>query len=225
MSVYVIVGIDTGIGKTIVTGLLGRYLLNMGKSVFTQKFIQTGCPGKSVDILAHREIMGTRWNELDEAGVSCPYTFSFPASPHLAAGLVGESIDPLVLDRATAKAQEAYEIVLIEGAGGLLVPLSVDLTLLDYFASRDVQMVLVTTPRLGSINHTLLSLEALRNRNIKLAGLVYNVYGEHCVEITNDSLEFFKGALVRYGFEERIVVLDGRQRERGDANWQVLFGR
>lgn len=225
MSVYVVLGIDTGIGKTIVTGLLGRYLLNLGKSVFTQKFIQTGCTGKSVDILVHREIMGTRWNEFDEAGVSCPYNFSFPASPHLAAGMVGDSIDPRILDQATAKAQEAYEIVLIEGAGGLLVPLSVDLTLLDYFASHDVEVVLVTTPRLGSINHTLLSLEALRNRNMKLAGLVYNVYGEHCVEIAKDSLEFFKGALVRYGFEQRIVVLDEREGERGEANWQVLFGR
>ena len=207
------------------TGLVGRYFLNLGRSVFTQKFVQTGCTGKSADVLVHREIMGTRWNELDEQGISSPYNFSFPASPHLAAGMVGEEIDPSVLEKATARALEEYEEVVIEGAGGLLVPLTRKLTLLDYLAGQDVNMVLVTSPRLGSINHTLLSLEALRNRNMKLAGLVYNVYGEHCIEIANDSLDVFKAALTKYGYEERIVVLDEQGEEKGEANWQALFGR
>ena len=66
--------------------------------------------------------------------------------------------------------------MLLEGAGGLLVPLQEELTLLDYLAVEGYPLVLVTSPRLGSINHTLLSLEILRARQLRLAGLVYNLY-------------------------------------------------
>ena len=76
-------GIDTGVGKSIVSGLLARHLLDQGRVVITQKLVQTGCNGRPEDILLHRRLMGAGWHRLDEQRLTCPYCFPFPASPHL----------------------------------------------------------------------------------------------------------------------------------------------
>lgn len=70
---------------------------------------------------------------------------------------------------------ERFEIVLLEGAGGLMVPLTTSLLTIDYVAQHQFPVILVTSGRLGSINHTLLSLEALKSRGLKLKALVYNL--------------------------------------------------
>ena len=85
MAVYFISGIDTDAGKSIVTGVIARTLLQKGVHVITQKFIQTGCVGISEDILKHREIMGIPPQEVDRDGTTCPYVMTYPSSPHLAA--------------------------------------------------------------------------------------------------------------------------------------------
>ncbi|NOQ46411.1 MAG: ATP-dependent dethiobiotin synthetase BioD [Desulfobulbaceae bacterium] len=217
-----ICGIDTGIGKSVVTGLLGRYLADQGQSVITQKLVQTGCGDRPVDILLHRQLMGMQWNEFDEQGLTCPCCFPFPASPHLAARLAGSTIEPDMLSQASEKLADRHEWLLIEGAGGLHVPLTEEITLLDYLAKRDCPIILVTSPRLGSINHTLLSLEAIKARNMNLVGLVYNLYGENPREIVLDSLRVFKHGLKRYGFADRVVLLPDR-KESKSTNWQVLL--
>ncbi|MBL6957333.1 MAG: AAA family ATPase, partial [Chlorobium phaeobacteroides] len=83
-NVIAIAGIDTGIGKSVATGLLARSLLESGSRVITQKMVQTGCQDVSEDILLHREIMGVPLQDVDRDGTTCPYVFSYPASPHLA---------------------------------------------------------------------------------------------------------------------------------------------
>ncbi|MCK5071639.1 MAG: dethiobiotin synthase, partial [Desulfocapsa sp.] len=92
--VICISGIDTDIGKTIATGLLAKALLSQGYSVITQKVAQTGCTGISEDILKHRELMDTGLYPEDTNGLTCPYVFSKPCSPHLAAELSQTQIDP-----------------------------------------------------------------------------------------------------------------------------------
>ena len=79
MAVYFISGIDTDAGKSIVTGVIARTLLQKGVHVITQKFIQTGCVGISEDILKHREIMGIPPQEVDKDGTTCPYVMTYPA--------------------------------------------------------------------------------------------------------------------------------------------------
>ena len=80
MAVYFISGIDTDAGKSIVTGVIARTLLQKGVHVITQKFIQTGCVGISEDILKHREIMGIPPQEVDRDGTTCPYVMTYPVS-------------------------------------------------------------------------------------------------------------------------------------------------
>lgn len=221
MKQIAICGIDTGIGKSVVTGLLARYLLEQKHSVMTWKPVQTGCTGKSEDILLHRKLMGTGWQEIDEAGHTYPYCFPFPGSPQLAARLAGEKIDPARLRLARQKLEE-FDYLLMEGAGGLLVPLTEEMTLLDYLVQEQYSILLVTSPRLGSINHTLLSLEVLQQRNINLLGLVYNLYGDNPPEIVRDSLQVFKTALGRYNFPEKILLLPD-SRESSAVNWSILL--
>ena len=215
-------GIDTGVGKSVATGLLAGFLLGNNHSVITQKPVQTGCKGRAEDLLLHRKLMGTSWNEFDEEGLTCSYCFPFPASPHLAARLDGRTIEPAVISQASERLAAEHEFLLVEGAGGLLVPLSEKLLLLDYLQQCGYPLILVTSPRLGSINHTLLALEAIQSRDMHLLGLVYNLYGDNPVEIVRDSLQVFKRALADYGFGERILLLPDYTESRS-VNWQPLL--
>ncbi len=173
-QVVFVSGIDTEIGKTVVTGWLARQWRDEGVDVITQKLVQTGCVGASDDILLHRRIMGCGLFDEDRDGHTMPALYAYPASPHLAARLEGRSLDLEAIDRATAHLCERYETVLVEGAGGLMVPLTEQLLTIDYVARRGWPLLLVTSGRLGSINHTLLSLEAIAARGIALHGIAWN---------------------------------------------------
>lgn len=222
MPTLCLCGIDTGIGKSVATGLMARHLLEQDQRAITQKLVQTGCSGRPEDIVAHRRLMETGWLDEDEQGLTCPCCFSFPGSPHLAARLAGKTIDPARITAATRQLQKKFHWTLLEGAGGLLVPLTDNLTQLDYLASQHYPLVLVTSPRLGSINHTLMSLEILRARNVRLAGLVYNLIAGGPDEIVRDSLLVFSGALRQHGFADNIVTLPPWPHPRR-IEWQRLL--
>lgn len=174
-NVYFISGIHTDAGKSYATGWFARQLMNEGKTVATVKFIQTGNQGRSEDIDVHRRIMGTELPE-DAEGLTAPQIFSYPCSPQLAAEIDGRAIDFQAIDSAIATMAERYDVVLVEGAGGLMVPLSDDFWTIDYIASRSLPVILVTNGSLGSINHTLLSFEAIERRAIPLHSVIYNQY-------------------------------------------------
>lgn len=199
-------GIDTDAGKTYATAWLQRRLIDSGRRVITQKFIQTGNVGHSEDIDAHRRLSGTGSFPEDSEPVfpdspspvpgeclTSPLVFSYPASAQLAAGIDGRSIDLSVIDRARAVLASRYDDVLIEGAGGLMVPITDDFLAIDYAASRSLPVALVTNSRLGSINHTILSLEALRSRSIPLHCILYNTHFDSASpEIAADTLAFIR---------------------------------
>lgn len=188
-------GIHTDAGKSYATGWLARELAAQGKSVITLKFIQTGNVGHSEDIDVHRRIMGCGQLPEDLEGLTAPQIFSYPASPQLAAEIDGRPIDFEAIDRAIATLDERYDVVLVEGAGGLMVPLTDDFWTLDYIASRGLPVALVTNGYLGSINHTLLSLEVLERRAIPLHSLIYNTHFDSSdARIAADT----KGFLARY---------------------------
>ena len=173
-KVYFVSGIDTDAGKSVVTGLLARDMNARNERTITQKFIQTGNTGISEDIELHRRIMGIPLQEVDLDGTTCPIIFTYPSSPQLAAEIDHREIDLSLVEKSTAKLLESYDTVLLEGAGGLFVPLTDTYSTIDYITDHHLPLILVTSPRLGSINHTVLSLEACFNRHIEVAKLVYN---------------------------------------------------
>ncbi|MEN8200854.1 MAG: dethiobiotin synthase [Thermodesulfobacteriota bacterium] len=226
-KVTCISGIDTDIGKTEATGLLARSLLGQGHSVITQKAVQTGCSGVADDILRHRELMGVDLLIEDKEGITCPYVFARPCSPHLAAELEQSHIDPERITMATETLAARFDHVLLEGAGGLLVPLSRKLTLLDYLEERGYPLILVTSPRLGSINHTLSALELAKKRNLEVKGIIYNLAFATDPDIVRDSRRFFVDSLERYGFAPLVVDLERTETylEQGtDFPCLQLFG-
>lgn len=209
--VLCVTGIDTDIGKSIVTGLVAKFLLNQGYRVITQKVCQTGCTGVSEDIGLHRRIMGVDLTEADANGLTCPYTFSEPCSPHLAASLENAVIDPAYITACTRKLGENYDIVVLEGVGGLMVPLTSQMTLVDYLQELDYRHILVSSGRLGSINHTLSALEILKSRKMQLLGIAYNLFAETSDTITRDTRKILKKYLGRYGFADSIVDISPYQ--------------
>ncbi|WP_066629810.1 dethiobiotin synthase [Labilibacter marinus] len=198
MSTYFISAIDTDAGKTVITGLLGRYLKSIGKDVITMKMSQTGCPEYSEDIENHRKIMGMPMLGIDLKGETCPYLFKFPASPHLAAEMECVRIDEDVILQAIKGIEMQYKEVLVEGVGGLMVPINDEVMVVDFVEQNQLPVILVTSGRLGSINHTLLSLEVMKKRNIPVYGVIYNHYPITAPEITADSAKVIKSHLKKY---------------------------
>lgn len=192
MAVYFVSGIDTDAGKSIVTGVIARTLLNKGIRVVTQKFIQTGCSGISEDILKHREIMGIPPLDVDKDGSTCPYVMSYPASPHLAAEIDQVTIDVNRIHQSTEKLASLYDVVLLEGAGGLYVPVTRNYLTIDYVEEYKHPLILVTSSKLGSINHTLMSLELCRLRGIQVSHVVYNDFPNDSEIIKNDSITIIR---------------------------------
>ena len=197
--VYFISGIDTGIGKTYTTGYLAKLWNEQGQKTITQKLIQTGNTDISEDIEQHREIMGMGWFPEDQSKLTMPEIFTYPASPHLATQIDGREIDFQKIADATQQLAEKYELVLLEGAGGLMVPLTTDLLTIDYIAEKKFPVILVSSGRLGSINHTLLSLEALKIRGLELYALAYNLNDElQDALISQDTAAYLKAYLAQH---------------------------
>lgn len=173
---YIISGIDTDAGKSVATGHIAKTIAATSTSVITHKPIQTGNVGISEDIQTHRAIMGCGMLAVDDAKLTMPQLFPYPCSPHLASRLAGRDIDFAAIENSIAQLQQQYETVLIEGAGGLMVPLTEDLLFIDYVQQLGYPVILVTSGKLGSINHTILSLEALKSRHIPLYAIAYNQF-------------------------------------------------
>jgi dethiobiotin synthetase len=169
MKAIFVTGTDTGSGKSIVAGLLAEYLACKGKSVITQKWVATG-PGN--DIRTHRKIMGTAF--LESKKILTPYRFKLAASPHLAAYYERRPIKKGLIKNAFLVLSRRYEIVVVEGTGGVLVPISRKSFLIDIVRDLNLPVLLVSHNRLGAVNHTLLSIEALKNRGINIIGVVFN---------------------------------------------------
>lgn len=197
--VIYIAGIDTEIGKTYATAFLMHYLRQQGRKVISQKLVQTGGEGIAPDIQKHRELIGMNLLPEDIEGQTCAYLFPYPASPHLSAQLAGKEIDPDAITQATQRLIAlGYETVLVECAGGLAVPLTPNLLTIDYIAQQKAPTALVTNGRLGSINHTLLSLEALHHRNIPIPLILYNGYPHSDSLIEQESRTFLQQYVSRH---------------------------
>ncbi len=173
-KVYFVTGIDTDAGKSFATGWLAKEMMDRGINVITEKFVQTGCKEWSEDIDIHRKIMGIGMLEEDLNHLTAPLIYSYPCSAQLAAKIDKRDIDLSVVDNSLEILSQKFDTVLLEGAGGLMVPLTDEFLTIDYIESRKLPVILVTNAKLGSISHTVLALEAIKHRNIKLASVLFN---------------------------------------------------
>lgn len=175
MNAVFITGTDTEVGKTVVCGLLGRYLQDQGQNVITQKWIQTGSADFPEDIDTHLKWMGKNRDDIQTLlPLVVPYVFKLPASAHLAAAAENKQIsDEKIKDSFTSLSKE-HDFVIVEGIGGALVPYNEKKCVIDIAAELGLPVIIVAKNKLGAINHTLLTIEAIQSRGMKILGIVFN---------------------------------------------------
>ncbi len=196
-------GVGTDVGKSIATGWLAREMKMAGLEVITQKMIQTGNTDMSEDILRHRQIMGMDLTTEDKLHLTAPVIYTYPSSPHLAAAIDGKVTDLEVIDEATATLSARYPHVLVEGAGGLMVPIKEGYLTADYLSERKLPTVIVINGQLGSINHALLTLHAVKTFNIPLFGVIYNPFFDKDPVICADTRRYLR-EWISLNFEDAI---------------------
>lgn len=166
-----ITGTDTGVGKTVVTASLAYLLLQSGKKVSVVKPVQTGTSSQRIlDIEFVYRVLNRDFVFKDH----CYYSFFNPLSPKAASELEKTDIDIEYIKSQIQKQRESNDIVVIEGAGGLLVPVTKDCLMADLAKDLESAVIIVTRPSLGTINHTLLTVEAAKARGLLIMGIVIN---------------------------------------------------
>ena len=175
MTAFFVVGTDTGIGKTHATcallhALARRHARVCGMKPIAAGGVQTAEGFSNEDSIAHRAASTVRVPpELDN-----PILLPEPLSPHLAAARAGQAISFDVVLNAVAELRKRTDALVVEGAGGFLVPLSETQTGADLAVALQLPLVLVVGMRLGCLNHALLTAEAIRARGLVLAGWIAN---------------------------------------------------
>jgi dethiobiotin synthetase len=170
-----VTGTDTEVGKTIVTASLVSLLINDGLDVGVMKPVETGCPKKNGRLVPRdatflKVVSGSK----DGLSLINPYRFSKPLAPLIAAEIDQKEIKMGKISLAYEKLREKHDITFVEGAGGLLVPLTGKLTNVDLILKLALPIFVVVDSKLGAVNHTLLTLNWARENGIKVIGLVIN---------------------------------------------------
>jgi dethiobiotin synthetase len=164
-----VTGTGTEVGKTVVAAAIARTLVTSGRSVAVFKPAVTGLedPGEPDHALLRRAAGSEQTDEQ-----IAPYRYQPPASPHLAAEIAGEEIEPGKLAAAAREAARGVDALVCEGVGGLLVPLTPRYMIRDLAVELGLPLVVAASPGLGTINHTLLTLESARGAELDVAAIV-----------------------------------------------------
>jgi dethiobiotin synthetase len=170
-----VTGTGTEVGKTVVAAAIARTMLSGGRRVAVFKPAVTGL---SQDGEPDHEILRRASGSAQSDDQIAPYRYDPPASPHLTAELAGERIEPARLLRAAEAAAAAAESLVCEGVGGLMVPLQDGYLVRDFARDLGLPLVIAAPPGLGTINHTLLTLEAARGAGLRVAAVVLTPWPE-----------------------------------------------
>jgi dethiobiotin synthetase len=165
-----ITGTDTGVGKTVVAAALIAGLRAVGHRVAAMKPIETGVAGAPADAaILHAAAGGT--DRLDDV---CPSRFADPLAPMVAAARAHDPVDLAGLDAAFQRLTRDRDAIIVEGAGGLLVPITEQLAFDGLFRRWELDLIVVAANRLGALNHTLLTVRAARQAGLRVRAVVLN---------------------------------------------------
>ena len=218
-----ITGTDTEVGKTVVTAGILRYLRNAGIDAVPMKPASTGGePGpkglEAPDLLLQLAAAGLTPPPEERAWMA-PYVYEPACSPHLAGRMAGRYPEmPHIVDCLNALTQR-HDVVVVEGAGGIYVPLDEDVTMLDLMRTLGFPVILVARRGLGTINHTLLSLETLRRADLEVAGVVLN----ECDGVEEDFIRKDNAATIaRFAHAPLIGNVGNIQSADGQFDWEAF---
>jgi len=179
---------DTGVGKTLVTGAISRFLTRKGVRVGVFKPIATGCKlvreglvSSDAEFLAHCSNSPFSLEEIN------PIRYHEPLAPLVAARLAGREIDWEELCLAYHNLTSKCEAILVEGIGGVMVPLEEGYLVVDMMAEMKLPVLIVSGSKLGSINHSLLTVSACQEAGLVIAGIVINSYNPEGKDLSEES--------------------------------------
>ena len=164
---------DTGVGKTVVLAALASALQEKGVKIGVMKPIETGIHISRLETSDAKRLQVLVKPTQPLESVS-QYQLAYPLAPLSAARMAGASIDFSTITSAYHDLSKSHDFMLVEGVGGVLAPLAREKTVRDLIRALGLPSLLVGRPMLGSINHTLLALEALHTHHLPVAGIVFN---------------------------------------------------
>ncbi|MEK9628318.1 MAG: dethiobiotin synthase [Nitrospinota bacterium] len=175
MGGFFITGTDTDVGKTVVTACLATLFKNNGMDVGVMKSIETGVdPECSSAANSDAKFLMEISETSDAEGEVCPYRLKTPASPYQAGQFAGIQIQPNSILEKFKILQSRHEIMLVEGVGGLLVPITHQYTVADLALETGLPLIIVSRFQIGTLNHTLLTINAAKQNGLNIKGVVLN---------------------------------------------------
>lgn len=183
-----VTGTDTGVGKTVVASTIAASLAARGERVAVLKPVVTGLDELDGSLPDHEQLIASARSGQAPSEVA-PYRFGPPVPPHLAAKLAGARIAPAALIGSARRAARDADALIVEGVGGLMVPLTRGYLVADFAQALGLPLIVVARPGLGTINHCLLTLEAARARAMKVAAVVLTPWPEEPTELERSNLE------------------------------------
>ena len=178
-----ITGTDTGVGKTLVGGAIAGALVMSGKMVGVMKPFESGCALQGSTLVPEDALFLKKMaNSVDDLETICPFRFEIPLAPMVAASIEKKMIECEKIKAILTELQKKHEVVLVEGAGGLMVPVADKYLMLDLILYLKLPIIIVSRLSLGTINHTLLTVRQAQDSGITVAGIILNqispVYGK-----------------------------------------------
>jgi dethiobiotin synthetase len=220
MAGIFITGTDTGVGKTLVSCALARGLRGAGIDVGVMKPIETGVPQQGPeDARALIRAAGVE----DALALVCPFQYPMPAAPEASAAEVGRPVSVDAIAAAYATLAVRHDFVLVEGAGGLLVPIDSETTMASLAERLDLSVLIVARAALGTINHTLLTLEACASRALDVVGVVVSHCGGPLSDADAHNLEILKRALGEHWIGEIAPLAHPDEVDPRDAGLDVVL--
>ncbi|MFM8659461.1 MAG: dethiobiotin synthase, partial [Candidatus Nitrosotenuis sp.] len=171
MKSFFVTGVDTGVGKTVFTSSLANLMHNSGINVGVMKPFATGDPRNNTIQSEDVELLLKYSGSTDDQKLVNPYFFSIPTSPFMAAKKLGKTIDVDLVLSSFEKLQSMHNVVLVEGIGGIMTPILRDYFVADLIKDLNLDTILVSGTKMGSVNHTILSIATCKKYGIKIAGL------------------------------------------------------
>lgn len=183
-----ITGTDTGVGKSLVTGGIAAILRHQGLKVGVFKPIASGCRHDREGLVSDDTEFLAYCADADyPLSVITPVTYKTPAAPVTCAAIEGVAVDFEAIATAYRYLCGHCDVVLVEGIGGAMVPLTETETILDLAVAFDLPVVIAARPNLGTINHSLLTIEAVRNAGLPVAGLVISGYNAETADAAEEA--------------------------------------
>ena len=229
-----ITGTDTGVGKTLVAGAIADWFRRRGSRVGVAKPCATGCVHRREGLVSEdAEFLAHCADARFPLHVICSQCYAEPLAPAIAGERSGRPLDWEMIDRCLLAMARDSDVMIVEGIGGLMVPMDSKLTFLEVARQLQLPAVIVARPALGTINHTLLTIAALREAGVRIAGVVIDRYPAESASIAEETNP---RAIERWG-KVPVLCLVPEEKLGGPTlplgvvaaietvDWQALAGR